>query len=96
MEGGDDANALVVEGALPDADALVGSWVRALLGDGAAYGYEVTAVRSEGDRTVIEIAGEPGFTLSEDGGWELLFNPFYEGDGPCRVEIARSAFAEAD
>ncbi|MFO8082370.1 MAG: hypothetical protein R6V07_18980, partial [Armatimonadota bacterium] len=66
-----------------------------LLGDGAAYAYEVEAVRSDGERTAIEVAGEPGFALTEDGGWELLFNPFYEGDGPCRVEIARSAFASA-
>ncbi|MGM0492718.1 MAG: hypothetical protein ACQER1_07225 [Armatimonadota bacterium] len=94
-EGGDDASALVVEDVIPNADALVGTWVRALLGDGAAYAYEVEAVRSDGERTAIEVAGEPGFALTEDGGWELLFNPFYEGDGPCRVEIARSAFASA-
>ncbi|MFP4250578.1 MAG: heparinase II/III family protein, partial [Armatimonadota bacterium] len=93
VQGGDDANALVVEGAIPDAEDLEGRWVRALLGDGAAYAYEVAAVQSGGDRTIIEIAGEPGFELAEDGGWELLFNPFYEGDGPCRVDVARSAFA---
>ncbi len=88
---GDDANAFVVEGTLADAP-LLGTWVRALLGDREAYGYELTAVREEDGRTMLEISGEPGFAVA-DGRWELLFNPFYEGEGPCRVEIARSAFA---
>jgi hypothetical protein len=123
---GADANALVVEGTIPDADALAGQWIRARLGtyprphtayeatDPAAanagdarpedsdgnvthtaaqvFAYRVDGVRPEGDRTIIEIAGEPGFALTEDG-WELLFNPFHEGPGPTVIEITRSAFA---
>ena len=60
----------------PDAEGLTGQWVRALLGDDPAYGYEVTGVRAEGERTVIEIAGEPGLAV-EDDHWRLLFNPFF-------------------
>jgi hypothetical protein len=91
--GGDAVNALIVDGTVADAEGLVGQWVRGVLSETQAYGYAVEAVEAMGGRTVIEIGGEPGFALDEAGGWELLFNPFYEGDGPTRVEIARSAFA---
>lgn len=93
VEDGAAANALIVAGTVPDAQALVGQWVRVRLGDDPVYGYEVTAVRAEGERTAIEVAGEPGLAVA-DGRWELLFNPFLRGEGPCRVEIARGAFAE--
>ncbi len=94
-EDGAAADALVVAGAIPDAEGLVGQWVRALLGDDPAYGYGVAAVRTEGGRTVLELTGGPGLSVVDDR-WELLFNPFFRGDGPCRVEISRSAFGEAD
>ncbi len=88
---GAPANALVVVGAIPDGETLVGQWVRVHLGDDPVYGYGVESVRAEGDRTVIGISGEPGMAVTGDR-WQLLFNPFYQGEGPCRVEIARSAF----
>ncbi len=92
---GAPANALVVDGPVPDADELPGTWIRAFLGDREVYGYEVVNVATEGERTAIEIAGEPGFALTPGGHWELLFNPFYEGAGPCSVQIQRSAFTSA-
>lgn len=94
-EDGAAADALVVAGSVPDADSLPGQWVRALPGDGPAYGYGVTGVRPGGEVTVLEISGDPGLDIAEDR-WELLFNPFFRGEGPCRVEIARSAFAAID
>ncbi len=87
---GADANALVVDAKLAAAPPP-GTWIRALLGDREVYGYEVAAVHEENGRTVIQLTGEPGFALDGDR-WELLFNPFYEGDGPCRVEIEQTAF----
>ena len=89
------ADAFVVRGTVADPARLAGQWVRAVLGPHTAYGYEVAGVRAAGDgQTLIELGGEPGFTV-RDGRWELLFNPFYEGDGPCRVRIVYGAFRGA-
>lgn len=83
----------MVEGAVPEAEKLAGTWVRAFLGEELIYGYEVSAVCRDGDHTVIEIATDPAFAVDDEGRWELLFDPFSEGVGPCQVEITRSVFA---
>lgn len=96
VQDGAAANAFVVEGAIPDAGTLPGTWLRVLLGDQFAYGHRIEGVRGDGDRTVIRVGGEPGFALTDAGDWEMLFNPFYDGPGPCRVQIKRGAFSGAD
>jgi ribosomal protein S27E len=94
VEEGAAADALIVAGTIPDAENLPGQWVLARLGDDPAYGYGVAAVRAEGDRTVLEVTNDHGLKIGEDT-WELLYNPFFRGEGPCRVQISRSAFAQA-
>ena len=94
-EDGAAADAFVVRGTVADPGRITGQWVRAVLGPHTAYGYQVAACHSLGDgRTLVEIAGEPGFNV-RSGRWELLFNPFHEGDGPCRIQIVSGAFRSA-
>ena len=74
---------------------MEGQWVRAVLGPHTAYGYRARGVRAVGDgHTLVELADEPGFTVHGNR-WEPQFNPFYEGDGPCRVHIVHGAFESA-
>jgi len=88
---GDPMDGFVVHGPISDAAELTDQWLRAIMGDGKAYAYRIEEIARQGDQTLITIHDEPGFELTSTGS-RLLFNPFYDTDGLCRVEIARSVF----
>jgi len=80
-----------VAGDVSRPEELAGQWLRVILGDGQAYGYRIVAVEPQAGGARITIDGDPGFALTATGS-KLLYNPFFETAGPCRVEIARSVF----
>lgn len=88
-QAGDPMDGFVARGPINDDARLTGQWLRAIMGDGKAYAYRIEGITRPGDQTLISIHDEPGFELTSTGS-RLLFNPFYDTVGPCRVEIARS------
>ncbi len=57
----DANNAIVVNGTLPQADSLLGSYVMCLTGDGTGYGYPIDGVTQSDGRTRLATAAVPAF-----------------------------------
>ena len=71
---------------------MSGATAIATFGDGTAYGCRVKIVKRDGDRVVVELADDPGFTV-EDGTARHLFFPMREIPGKVICRIRTSAFA---
>ena len=92
---GDAVNGFEIAARVGDAEALVGQWLRVILGDGKAFGYRIEAVEAVDRGTRFTIDGDPGLALTPDGS-QMLYNPFFETPGRPQVELSRSAFAAAE
>ncbi|WP_246131964.1 heparinase II/III domain-containing protein [Paenibacillus hemerocallicola] len=83
---GDPVDALVTGTAVPDDTA--GRCVVVTHPDGSTNGYPILDIVREEGRTLLLIDGtDPGFTIREDGGSEMMFYPFKKWNGPHRFRI---------
>lgn len=80
-------NAFVTTAALPEGQTLKGRWLIATYTGGITQGYEIAAVRREGDRCVIQLADDPAIRTKDGSSEELCF-PHRTFKGPVQFHIA--------
>ncbi len=94
-EAGDDWDALVVTGDLPEGDGLKGATAVVSFGDGSTLGCRVAGVRRiEGEMYLI-LEDDPGIVV-DGGGMRHLFFPLREISGRVTYRIRTSAFVRLD
>ena len=90
-EVGDDRDALVVAGDLPEGDGLKGATGVVRFGDGSTLGYRVAGVRRVEGKIHLLLKDDPGIAV-EGGGMRHLFFPLREIPGRVTYRIRTSAF----
>ncbi len=91
-EAGDEGDALVVTGELPEGDVLKGATAIVRFGDGSTLGYRLAEVRRVNGETRLMIEGDPGISV-DGGGMRFLFCPGREILGQVTCRIRGAAFA---
>ncbi len=75
-QAGDEANALIVKGAIPPGLSLTGSTVHLAFGKEHTWSYRIEAIEPGADSTsVIHLEHDPGFQVLPDGLTKMLFHP---------------------
>ena len=95
---GDAVDGLAVDADLPSGDALAG--LTAVVHDGVGFtmGHEIVEVRKQDGATLLVLADDPGFEMTDDGASRHTYFPGRSWDGENRVEIAtvKTTFPSAD
>jgi len=95
-EAGQAVNALEVDGQFPAAVELAGRTVIVHHhGNSSTHGYCVSELRSEHGRTLLVLAGEPGFELDANGKSQFLFFPKREIQGQVSYSLSDLVFFRA-
>ncbi len=93
LEDGAECDALIVEGDLPEGDALKGAVGIVTFGDGTTRGCRVQGVDRAGEQSRLVLEDDPGFSV-EGGGARHLFFPLREIPGRVTCRIRTSAFVK--
>jgi hypothetical protein len=83
---GDEIEGLVINTELPTGVDLVGLTAIVTDADGFTYGHQIMGLEHHPGETFIELADDPGYEITSDGG-RLLFFPGREWKGNAHVEI---------
>ena len=86
-ETGSDVNGLAVEGSVPEGDRMTGLTVVVEDGAGFTLGLGLADVVNRGGRTVLVLAGDPGFEIDPDGTSRHAYFPRRTWTGVNRYEI---------
>ncbi|MBM4044104.1 MAG: hypothetical protein FJ279_03240 [Planctomycetes bacterium] len=88
-------DALVVSPAITAPEAQLSQRVVAEFGDGSTYGLLMTGLRTEGGKTVIHLAHDPGFEVAPDyAKAKLTFYPHRDIAGEVKFRIPNSIYRE--
>jgi hypothetical protein len=73
VDGGDEHDALIVEGQLPTGDALRGRWMIVTHGDGLTHGYEIVEVRRHARGSLVIVTYDHGLAIDGDTTREIYY-----------------------